>query len=219
MRFRRHVLFRRRIDRFTGRVSSRRSGRASDGGPSDCADGTTQGRADNCACGGATSDSYSRTNRMSTRLSRRIDRFTGRVPGRSSGHASNGSPNGRTDWTTQSRTKNRAASRAAGGSYSGTNRMGTRLPCQFNVFFHHDEPPSVQLAACTAGLTLSNSCFRSTRDVLTIRRARDRPVGRAEPSAPAGFYRCGRAARADAGRCRRLPGGFFATITSSVTGL
>jgi hypothetical protein len=132
----------RRIDHLTGLVSSRSSGHTSNGSPSDRADGTTQGRTDNCAGSRTAGGSHSGTNRMSPRLSRRLDRFTDLVSSRSSGHTSNGGPHGCADGTTQGRASNCAASRPASRSHSGTDRMRTRLSRGFNSLVNHDEPPS-----------------------------------------------------------------------------
>jgi hypothetical protein len=143
LRFWRQCSVRRRIDRFTDLVSSRRSGHASHGSSRDCADGTTQSCPDNCAGSRTASGSQSSTDRLRTRLSCRIDRFTDLVSSRSSGHASHGSSRDCADGTTQSCPDNCAGSRTASSSRSGTDRMRTRLSRQFNFFVHHDEPPFV----------------------------------------------------------------------------
>jgi hypothetical protein len=64
-----------RIDRFTDLVSSRSSSHTADGGPRDCTDGTTHGRANDCAGRCTASGSHRGTNRMRTRLSRQLNFF------------------------------------------------------------------------------------------------------------------------------------------------
>jgi hypothetical protein len=80
---------------------------------------------------------------MSAWISCRIDHFTGFVSSCSSSHAAHRGPRDCADRATQGRANNCAASRTAGGSRSGGNRMRTRLSCQFNSLFGHDEPPSI----------------------------------------------------------------------------
>jgi hypothetical protein len=54
-------------------VSSRSSSHTPNGGSRDCADGTTQGRANHCAGSRTASSSRSGTERMRTRLSRQFN--------------------------------------------------------------------------------------------------------------------------------------------------